>query len=135
MLAPTRARSTKSKSRLLYLGNDLKLIAAVRQQLTEPEYRRVACSDRDGVILFLKSDIPYDVLLIDLEWRDREGLELARLARSLRHRKRMPIILAAVTALSNELEGQARKVGVKRWVRKTPDMAALCEAIRDIVKD
>jgi hypothetical protein len=46
----------------------------------------------------------------------------------------MPIILAAVTALSNELEEQARKVGVKKCVTKTPDMAALCEAIRDMVK-
>lgn len=133
MLAPTCARSMESKFRLLYLGNDLKLIAAVRKGLTEPDYRLVSCFDREGAILFLESDIPYDVLLIDLEWRDTEGLKLARLARSLRHRKRMPIILLAAAKSNSELQAQARKVFVKKWVTKTPDMAALCEAIQDLV--
>jgi len=70
----------------LYLGTDLELIAAVRQELTESDYRLVACSDRESAILFLKSEIPYHLLLIDLDWRGREVLKFARLANSLRHR-------------------------------------------------
>jgi len=134
MLAHTCPRSTESKSRLLYLGTDLELIAALRQVLTEPDYRLVACSDRDSCILFLKSDIPYHLLLIDLEWQGTEGLKLARLAHSLRHRKRMPIILVATTELSSRLKALAHKDGVNECVTKSPDMSALSEAIRQIME-
>lgn len=134
MLAHTCAHSTESKSRILYLGNDLKLIAAVRQELTEPEYRLVACSDRESAILFLKSKIPYDALLIDLEWREAEGLALARLAHTLRHLKRKPIILVS-TKSNNQMKTVARKAGVTDWVTKTPDIGTVSKAIRQIIED
>ncbi len=123
-------RSTESKFRLLYLGTDLELMAAVRQALTEPDYRLVACSDRESAILFLRSEIPYDLLLIDLEWRGKEGLKLARLAHSLRHRKRMPIILLTARKLRSDIRTLARKAGVKECVKKTPDIGAVSEAIK-----
>ncbi|HEV2827697.1 MAG TPA: hypothetical protein VGW76_08825 [Pyrinomonadaceae bacterium] len=77
MRASERPHSTASKFRLLYLGNDLEFLAALRQVLTPPDYRLVACSDRESAVLFLKSDIHYDSFLIDLDWREREGLALA----------------------------------------------------------
>ena len=121
--------SRDSKFRLLYLGSDLELIAALKKALTEPDYRLVSCSERESAILFLKSEIPYDLLLIDLEWRGKEGLKLARLAHSLPHRKRMPIILVAATELSSKLQTLAGRAGVNECVTKTPDMAAVIEAI------
>jgi len=133
MLASARAQSSESKFRLLYLGSDLTLIAALRKVLTEPDYRLVACGDRGGAIMFLKSEIPYDLLLIDLEWRGKEGLKLAQLTRSLQHRKRMPIILVA-TELSDRLAEVARRAGVNECVTKTPDMGAVSEAIRQMIE-
>jgi DNA-binding response OmpR family regulator len=133
MQAPARPRSTESKFRVLYLGTDLELMAAVRQVLTEPEYRLVTCSDHQSAILFLRSEIPYDLLLIDLEWRRNEGLKLARLARSLRHRKRMPIILVTTRKLSSHMKTLARKAAVNKCVTKTPDMGALSEAIKRVM--
>ena len=129
MLAPSRPRPTKSKYRLLYLGTDVELIMALRKKLREPDDRLVACSDREGAIMFLKSEIPYDLLLIDLEWRGMKGLKLAQLTRSLSHRKRMPIILVA-TELSDRLAEVARRAGVNECVTKTPDMDAVSEAVR-----
>jgi response regulator RpfG family c-di-GMP phosphodiesterase len=134
MLGSTRPRTTESKFRLLYLGTDLELMAAVRQVLTEPDYRLVACSDRESSILFLKSEIPYNLLLIDLEWRGREGLKLARLAHSLRHRKRMPTILVAANELSSRLKALARKAGVSECVTKAPDVGAVSEAVRQVIE-
>lgn len=133
MLVPTRARFTESKFRILYLGNDVGLMAFLREVLTEPDYRVVTCSERESAILFLRSEIPYHLLLIDLEWRGREGLKLARLAHSLRHRKRMPIILVAATEFSGELQALARKAGVNECVMKTPDMSAVSETIRRMI--
>jgi DNA-binding response OmpR family regulator len=133
MRASEHPHSTATKFRLLYLGNDLEFLAALRQVLTEPDYRLVACSDRESAILFLKSDIHYDSLLIDLAWRGREGLELARLAQSLGHRKQMPIMLVA-TKLNSAMKTLARKAGVKKCLMKTPNVAAVSEAIRQLVE-
>ena len=95
MFAPVLPRRRESKFRLLYLGTDVKLIAAVQRVLTPPDYEVVACSDRESAVLFLRSEIPYDLLLIDYEWRGKDGIRLARLARFQPHRKRMPRILVA----------------------------------------
>jgi len=133
MLAPKRPRSGKSKFRVLYLGSDLELMAAVRQILTQPDYRVVTCSDRESAILFLRSRIPYDLLLIDLDWQGTVGLKLARLAHSMRHRKRMPKILVSSIDLSSNLKASARKAGVNEYVMKSPP-ASVIEVIRRTVE-
>jgi DNA-binding response OmpR family regulator len=133
MRASERPHSTVSKFRLLYLGNDLEFIAALRQVLTEPDYKLVACSDREGAELFLKSDICYNLMLIDFDWRGREGLELSRLAQSLEHRKDMPIVIVA-TKLNSSMKTLARKAGVKKCLMKTPYIDAVSEAIRQLVE-
>ncbi len=133
MLASARPRSAESKFRLLYLGNDLKFIAALRQVLSESVYRLVACSDRGSAVLFLESDIPYDLLLLDFDWREKEGLELARLAQSLGHRKKMPIMMVAATRLSSDRKASARKSGVKECLTKTGDMGAVSDAILRLI--
>ena|SRR5882672_403882 len=135
MQASTCPHATESKFRLLYLGTDLKFMAALRQLLTEPDYRLVACSDQGSAVLFLKSDIPYDLLLIDLEWQGTEGLKLAKLARSLRHRRRMPIILVAATKLSSDVKTLARKAGVSECVTKAPNVSVVSEAIRRLIEN
>ena len=135
MLAPKRPRPGKSKFRVLYLGSDLALMAAVRQILTQPDYQVVTCSDRESAVLFLRSKIPYDLLLIDLEWRGKDGLKLARLAHSLRHRKRMPKILVSSIDLSSDLKALARKAGVNEYVMKSLPAGRVIEAIRRTVEN
>jgi len=121
--------STETKTRLLYLGNDLKLIAALRQVLAEPVYLLVTCADRETAMLFLKSEIPYEALLVDFEWRKKDGLELARLARKLRHRKRMPILLLAGARLTRHTRGLAAKAGVQQCVVKTQDVGEVIKRV------
>jgi DNA-binding response OmpR family regulator len=133
MLVSAHPRSKKSKFRLLYLGNDLEFIAALRQVLTKSDYLLVSCSDWGGAELFLESDIRYDLLLIDFDWRGKEGLELSRLAQSLGHRKKMPIMMVA-NKLNSSMKTFARRSGVKKCVTKTPDVAAVSEAIRRLVE-
>ena len=134
MLVSASPRSSESKYRLLYLGADLELIAAVRRVFTGPDYRLVTCSDRESAVLFLKSEIRYDLMLIDFDWRGMEVLKLTRLARSLGHRKQMPVILVAATRLSSDRKTLARKSGVKECVTKTGDMGAISDAIRRLIE-
>src|SRR5687767_6512046 len=129
MLADAGSQSTQSKFRLLYFGADLKLIAAMQQELTKPKYQLITSSNYDDAVLFLRSRIPYDLLLIDFEWRQVEGLKLARRARSIRHRKRLPIVLVAVTEPGNETRMLLRKAGVSEWVLKTEDIGELVASL------
>ena len=73
------------------------------------------------------------MLLIDLQWRGTEGLKLARLARSLPHRKGMPIILVAESQASDQLAQLARRSDVTQFVEKTPDMSSISEAIQQSI--
>jgi DNA-binding response OmpR family regulator len=133
MVAAARPRSLETKFRILYLGSDLELVKALRKVLTKPDYRLVTCGDRATAILFLKSTIPYELLLVDLEWRDGEGLKLARLARSKRHRRQMPIALLAATELSDEMRTRSRRAGVTGWITRTPDLEEVAERIKKVV--
>jgi DNA-binding response OmpR family regulator len=134
MRTPQRPRSAVSKFRLLYLGNDLEFIAAMRRELSEPDYFLVASSDWEGAVLFLNSDIRYDLMLMDLDWRGKEGLELAQLAHSLAHRKDMPIVMVAARRVNSAVKTLARKSGVKKCVTKTADCVTVSEAIRQLVE-
>ena len=125
MPACDHPRSTESKYRVLYLGDDLNFIATFREAVSESVYRLVACADHGSAELFLKSDITYDLLLVDLDWRGTEGLKVARFARSQRHRKKMPIVLLSAARLDHETEVLAQKVGVAECVSKTADMNEL----------
>ena len=128
MLGDTGARATETKFRVLYFGADLKLIAALQQVLTKPNYQLITSSNYDDAVLFLKSRIPYNLLLIDFDWREKEGLKLARRARAIRHRKRMPIVLVAATEPGNETRMMAREVGVTEWILKTEDVVNVIAA-------
>ena len=129
----THPHVTESKFRLLYLGADLEFIKALRPVLPKPDYRLVTCSEFGSARLFIETDIPYDLMLVDLEWRDGEGLTLATLAKSLSRRKRMPIILVSATELNSELKAKARKAGVNKFVVKSEDPAAISEAARRMI--
>jgi DNA-binding response OmpR family regulator len=135
MPAAARSRPLKTKFRILYLGSDLELVKALRGVLAKPDYRLVTCADRETAILFLKSTIPYELLLVDLQWRDGEGLKLARLAHSKPCRKQMPIAVLAASELSDEMRTRSRRAGVTDWIMKTPDMAEVAEAIKRVMSN
>ena len=121
--------ATGSTFRVLYLGDDLKFIARFREEVSESVYHLVACSDQGSAALFLKSDIHYDLMLIDHDWRGNEGLKLARLSRSQRHRKQMPIVLLSAANLDAETERLAKKAGVVECALKTADLSELVSRV------
>jgi CheY-like chemotaxis protein len=130
-MAARCSHTTEPRFRLLYVGNDLHFIAALRKALMVVDYQLVSCGHSEHAIMFLKSEIPYNFLLIDLDWQGTEGLKLAQIARSLRHRKRMPIMVVAGSELNSETKTLADGAGVKKCLTKTP-VEAVSEAIRQM---
>jgi len=81
-----------------------------------------------SAIRFIKSDIRYDIFLFDLEMRDAAAFELAELAKSLAHRRQIPIVVAA-SEIDSSLEELARNAGVVECVSKNGGMSALPNVI------
>jgi CheY-like chemotaxis protein len=131
MLWPTHrfppARS-EPRFRILYVGNDLDLIAALRGFLTKPDHRVVSCMDCGSAACFLKGDPRYDLLVFDLELGTTRILELIPLVRSLSHREHLPIIVLT-EGERDKPERLARNAGAdevltrKDWVGITQTIA------------
>lgn len=100
MLWPTHRFPTarlEARFRILYVGNDLDLIAALRTSLTKPDHKIVSCMDCGSAAFFLRGDPRYELLVFDLGLGSRRVLKLIPLARSLAHRKHLPILVLTET--------------------------------------
>jgi CheY-like chemotaxis protein len=113
MLWPThrfpRAR-LEARFRILYVGNDVGLIAALRGFLAKPDHKIVSCVACGSAAFFLKGDPRSELLLFDLELGSTRVLKLIPLARSLSHRKHLPIIILTETE-GGAAEALARNAG------------------------
>jgi PleD family two-component response regulator len=129
------SQGQEPKPRLLYVGADVQSQIALRKALSETEIGVLGCSDHESAVLFLKSQIPYHLLLVDMEWHGKEGFQLAQLANSLRHRKRMSTILVSAKRLSKYMDALARNAGIETCVKKTDDMGEVTEVIKRVMSD
>jgi DNA-binding response OmpR family regulator len=116
--------------RLLYVGSDQQWLAALRKVLRKPEIHIVSCPDRGSAILFLKGDARYHLLLFELDLRGTTGLELARLARSLPHREKLPIIIVAGEEITDQLEELARSAEASEYLTKTGDISLAAASVQ-----
>jgi PleD family two-component response regulator len=107
--------------RLLYVGSDRDFVIALRNALRMPLYLVVSCPDRNSANLLLKSDIPFDLFLLGCEDGNAVDLEFLRLARSLAHRKAIPIIVVAPNESAVDFQTEARQAGANDCVSKTRD--------------
>ena len=69
------------------------------------------------------ADEPYDLLLLDYDLPHLNGLELARQALRLPHRKGTPIVMLT----ASEVEAEALSAGVAVFMRKPDDVRRLAE--------
>jgi|ERR1051326_3740701 hypothetical protein len=80
------AESLKPAHRILYVGRDITLAERLTDAL--PGCHVVRSPVGPPAQLLIRSDIKYSLLLFD----DGQAEELGRLARSLRHRERVPVV-------------------------------------------
>ncbi len=109
------ANSERARFRLLYVGGDIQFLRGLRGVLTKPDYHIVSCPHVDSAILFLQGNPRYDLLMFELELR---GLELTKLARSLAHRKHLPIVMLTANRIVDRFRKLSRNARVDEWVSK-----------------
>jgi DNA-binding response OmpR family regulator len=118
----------KADFTLLYVGRDVDWFGHLKGVLDLPQYRVVYCPGGSSAELLLKSDVRYDLFVFDFDLPNETGGELIRLARSLSHRERTPIIIVA-NEVTGSLKALVRSVGAGECVDKTSDVLVVMETI------
>ena len=79
--------------------------------------------------MFLQHEQRFALLLVDNELPDTTGTELVKFARTLAHRRSLPIILFSI----EDCEEEAKAAGADEFLRKPHDLFRLMEIARKLV--
>jgi CheY-like chemotaxis protein len=110
----------------ILLVEDTQIVAdAVRETLEAEGWQVETCADGLAALTKIESGAHYDLLLLDNELPNMSGLELARRARGLDHRKQTPIIMISAT----ECGSAARRAGADAFIRKPEGIGLIVETV------
>ena len=127
-----RVRS-RDKARAIHVlcVEDYKIVAeAVKETLEAQGCTVELCADGTEALRKIESNTRYHVLILDNQLPGTNGLEVARLARQLPHRRRTPIIMLS----ASEVEQEASRAGVSAFLRKPQDIGQLSETVTRLLK-
>lgn len=111
---------------------DNKLVSdAVRDTLEAHGWAVEVCADGGNALNKLAGRRRYDLLLIDQELPGASGMEIARYARCLPHRRQTPILMFSATGN----ESEAKSAGVDVFLRKPADVSLVVETIERLLAD
>jgi len=128
-------RRTRRKARTINIlcVEDYQVVAdAVKETLEELGWTVELCADGTEAMRRIESKARYHLLILDNQLPGKDGLELARRARQLPHRRRTPIIMLS----ASEVEQDALRAGVNAFLRKPQGIKRLTAAVtRLLTKD
>jgi CheY-like chemotaxis protein len=115
---------------ILYVEDNLLVASAVKETLEAEGWCVEVCSRGAAGIGRLEGVEHYDLLIVDKELPDVDGLAVTRRARQLPHRGRVPVVMLSA---SDEAEAEARRAGVEVFLRKPEGVTTLVETIRRLL--
>jgi len=110
---------------ILYVEDSKFVSDAVKDTLEAEGWRVETCADGYVAALLIHRETRYDLIILDNELPNVNGLELARRVRSLAHRKQTPIIMLS----ASECARDARLAGVNEFLRKPQDIGKIVETV------
>lgn len=110
---------------ILRVGDHRTVADAVRYSLEAEGWLVEACDNGAVALAKLESGAHYDLVILDNELPGISGIELTKRIRALAHRQRTPVIMLS----ANDVEREARRVGVSIFLKKSQDIASLAETI------
>ena len=120
----------RSRFTVLVVDDDPSVLATYRRVLTRAGYQAVTEDDPLRVLDGGGPDQPVDLLLLDYKMPGMDGLSLlAELRR--REWKAQCILISAF--LNDDVRSQAKNLGVRQVLEKPVDIAALRQAIQDLL--
>ncbi|MCA1566624.1 MAG: response regulator [Acidobacteria bacterium] len=117
---------TKARTINILCVEDYQVVAdAVKETLEELGWTVELCADGTEAMRKIESKARYHVLILDNQLPGKDGLELARRARQLPHRRRTPIIMLS----ASDVERDALRVGINAFLRKPQDIGRLSTTV------
>jgi CheY-like chemotaxis protein/tetratricopeptide (TPR) repeat protein len=117
---------TKARTINILCVEDYQVVAeAVKETLEELGWTVELCADGTEAIRKIESKARYHLLILDNQLPGKDGLELARRARQLPHRRRTPIIMLS----ASDVERDALSVGINAFLRKPQDIGRLTATV------
>jgi CheY-like chemotaxis protein/tetratricopeptide (TPR) repeat protein len=123
-----RRRRTRVEARPVNIlcVEDYQAVAdTLKETLEEPGWTVELCADGTEAMRRVESKAPYHLLILDNGLPGEDGLEIARRARQLPHRRRTPIIMLS----ASDVEGEAWRAGVDAVLRKPQDIKLLTATV------
>ena len=128
-----RRMRAKARAVNILCIEDFQVVAdMVKETLEELGWTVELCADGTEAMRKIESKARFHLLILDNELPGKDGLELARRARELPHRRRTPIIMLS----ASDVERDAWRVGVNAFLRKPQDIGRLSATVmRLLTKD
>jgi CheY-like chemotaxis protein len=121
-------RRPRAKARTINIlcVEDYKIVAdAVKETLEELGWTVELCDDGTEAMRKIESKARYHLLILDNQLPGKDGLDLARRARQLPHRRRTPIIMLS----ASDVEQDALRAGINAFLRKPQDIGRLAAMV------
>jgi CheY-like chemotaxis protein len=115
---------------ILYVENNGLLAQLVGDLLDLRGWHAWRAENGASARIFLNSQQHYALLLVDNELRDTTGLEVVKFARTLSHRKLLPIMLFSI----EDCEREAKAAGANEFLRKPHDLFQMVDTIRRLIE-
>jgi CheY-like chemotaxis protein len=128
IINPNSHHRTRSKARAINIlcVEDYQVVAdAVKETLEELGWTVELCADGTDAMSKIESKARFHLLILDNQLPGKDGLELARRARQLPHRRRTPIIMLS----ASDVERDALRVGINAFLRKPLDIGRLTATV------
>ena len=114
---------------ILYAEDHATVRLAVKETLECEGWRVEAYADGTAALAKLESGASYALLIFDNRLPGVSGLELARRARLLAHRRSTPVVIIS----ASEVRAEALHAGADVFLRKPEDIALLVGTVKSLV--
>jgi CheY-like chemotaxis protein/tetratricopeptide (TPR) repeat protein len=116
--------------KILHVEDDETMARMMKETLTPEGWEVETCADGTDAMGKILSHAEYDLLLLDYELPGMNGIQLVQHARSVAHRRLLPIIILSATLD----ETAARMAGADALLRKPEDIAAVTETVARLLR-
>lgn len=125
----TDSASKTRTIRVLHVEDDQTVAGVIKDTLESEGWQVEACADGVQALERITSDAHYDVLLLECDLPDLNGLELLQQTRAMAHRRAIPVIVLS----GAPVEKAVIRAGANAFLRKPEDISSVVEAIAQLL--
>ena len=122
-------KSAKSQIVILHVEDNRAVARTVQDTLGAEGMHTDFCLSGTKALEILKSDAPYDLIILDNELPGLSGLELVLRIQSIPHRRGTPVIMLS----GSDCESEAWRAGVKAFLRKPEGVEQLPSNVKRLL--